>query len=70
MMQNGQHVDLIKSDFTPIYSMTMFTDGDNHRAKALMAGKFIWKMLNATNEIQNMRDDNPLWDRIRQKLSG
>ena len=70
IIEHGQHVDLIKSDFTPIYSMTMFTDGDNHRAKALMAGKFIWKMLNATNEIQNMRDDNPLWDRIRQKLSG
>lgn len=70
IVKDGQHVDLIKTEFTPIFSMTMFTDGEKHRAKALMAGKMIWKMLNATNEIQNLRDDNPLWDRIRQKLSG
>jgi len=70
IIEDGKHVDLIKTEFTPIFSMTMFTDGEKHRAKALIAGKMIWKMLNATNEIQNMRDDNPLWERIRQKLSG
>jgi len=69
VFEEDRPVDYLKSDFAPFFSMTQFFEGKDHRKSAKKMGKAMWKLLQATNQIQNMKDGNPLWDRIKDQIS-